>query len=60
MTNKPVDHLTLSFCFNYSHVLPVNYCYLQSIVQATNPQSMNVGGMAQKLWTFSVMQGQQY
>jgi len=31
------------FCFNYSHVLPVNHHYLQRIVRTTSPQSMNVG-----------------
>ena len=35
--------VTLTFCFNYSHVLPVNHCYIQRIVWATNPQSMYVG-----------------
>ena len=33
----------LPFRFDYSHVLPVNHHYVQRIVPATSPQSMNVG-----------------
>jgi len=33
----------LPFRFNYSHVLPINLRYVQKIVRATSPQSMNVG-----------------
>jgi len=52
--------VTLLFRFNYSHVLPVNHCHIQRIVRVTSPQSMNVQGVVQKLWTISVTQGQQY
>jgi len=34
--------VTLLFCFNYSHVLPINHRYIQKIVRATILQSMNV------------------
>jgi len=50
----------LPFRFKYSYALPVNHRYIQRIVRATSPQSMNVGGMVQKLWTISITQGQQY
>ena len=45
--------VTLLFRFN-------NHCYVQRIVRATSPQSMNVGGVVQKLQTISITQGQQY
>jgi len=51
--------ITLLFHFNYSHVLSVKHHYVQRIVRATCPQSINVGGMVRKLLTISVMQGQQ-
>ena len=52
--------VTLLFRFNYSHVLPVNHDhrYVQRMVQATSPQSMNVGGIVQKLRTIFITQGQ--
>ena len=50
LTPPQLNHwqVTLSFCFNYSHVLSVNHHYIQRIVQATSPLSMNVGGVVQK------------
>jgi len=42
----------LSFCFIYSHVLPVNHRYIQRIVRATNPQSMNVGAWCENCGQF--------
>ena len=61
MTCSPTNHwqVTLPFCFNYSHVFPINHCYVQRIVRVTSPQSMNVGDVVWKLWTISVIQGQQ-
>jgi len=54
MTRTSTNHwqVTLPFCFNCSHILPVNHHYVQRIVQATGPQSMNVGTWCKNYWQF--------
>ena len=42
--------VSLPFCFNYSHVLPVTHCYIQ---RSTKYECWSV---VQKLWKISVMQ----
>ena len=59
--NVSPDLITdIPFCFNYGPVLPINHHYVQKIVEATSPQSINVGGVVQNLQPISVAQDYQY
>jgi len=56
--NVCLDLINGKLHYHSTSITVVNHCYVQRIVRATSPQSMNIGGVVQKLWTISVMQGQ--
>jgi len=49
-----LDLIADEFCFHYSDVLPVNHRYIQRIVRATSPRSMNVGAQCKNCKQFSL------